>query len=489
MIVNQHILLFIPIFLLPSIVTAQSPKYCNRSCGDKSVPFPFGFSADCQIPLNCSSNDQQLLAGFPILTINADRIKLSIEATCDRPLQALRRLYGPSFAPSSLNAILLQNCSLPPKPCMIPTTTVYTHFEAIGCSPNNRSISCYSENKTNGFVDYDKVTGTNCKSFLSSISAESFDESGVLEIQVIELGWWLQGRCPDYCSDNAFCDEIVPPFNGQPGFRCRCKNGFIGDGYRASHGCRKNCNTARYISGKCGGTAGLALLIGGIGVGAILMICAVLVCCCFRKRQSNSEDRHSAKRFLSEASDISIPIYTYKAIEKATDGFSEKQRLGTGAFGTVPPNEVNLASVATDRIGKGRLDEIIDPFLEPHSDSWTLSSIHKVAELAFRCLSYQRDMRPTMMEVAVELEQIRLSRRVPAEEVTCVTSSEVSPCSSSSNISEQPLSMAVNNKEGPENTGLFMLQMTNVGCMNLIEKLKDNSPVSTQDPCLHRAIC
>ncbi|KAK8642474.1 hypothetical protein V6N13_011816 [Hibiscus sabdariffa] len=704
MIVNQHILLFIPIFLLSSIVTAQSSKYCNRSCGDKSVPFPFGFSADCQIPLNCSSNDQQLLAGFPILTINADRIKLSIEATCDRPFQALRRLYGPSYAPSSLNAILLQNCSSP-KPCMIPTTTVYTHFEAIGCSPDKSSISCYSENKTNGFVDYDKVTRTDCKSFLSSISAESFDESGVLEIQVIELGWWLQGRCPDYCSENAFCDEIVPPFNEQPGFRCRCKNGFIGDGYRASHGCRKSCggkrlaiylkrvvtpnaiegphvtyelqtsdcNTARYISGKCGGTAGFALLIGGIAVGAFLMICAVLVCC-FRKKQSISKDRDSAKRFLSEASDISIPIYTYKAIEKATDGFSEKQRLGTGAFGTVyagklhnnswvaikrikhrdtdyieqvmneiklissvshqnlvrllgcsiengeqilvyefmpngtlcqhlqrergdglswpvrltiaaetaqaiahlhsaidppiyhrdikssnilldynfrskvadfglsrlgiteishistapqgtpgyldpqyhqnfhlsdksdvysfgvvlveiitakkvvdfsrPPNEVNLASVATDRIGKGRLDEIIDPFLEPHSDSWTLSSIHKVAELAFRCLSYQRDMRPTMMEVAVELEQIRLSRCVPAEEVTCVTSSEVSPCSSSSNISEQPLSMAVNNKEGPEDRGLFMLQMSNVGCMDLIEKLKDNSPVSTQDPWL-----
>ncbi|GMI91219.1 hypothetical protein like AT2G23450 [Hibiscus trionum] len=672
MIVNQPILLFIPIFLLSPIITAQSSNYCNRSCGEKSVPFPFGFSADCEIPLNCSSNKQQLIAGFPILTINADRIKLSIEATCDRPLQALRRLYGPGYAPSSLNAILLQNCSLP-KPCKIPTTTVYTHFEAIGCSPNNSSISCYSENKTNGFVDYDKVTRTNCKSFLSSISAESFDESDVLEIQVVELGWWLQGGCPDYCSENAFCDEIVPPFNGQPGFRCRCKNGFIGDGYRASHGCRKDCNTARYISGKCGGSTGLALLIGGIAVGAFLMICAVLVCC-FRKRQSNSKDRHSAKRFLSEASDISIPIYTYKAIEKATDGFSEKQRLGTGAFGTVyagklhnnswvaikrikhrdtdsieqvmneiklissvshqnlvrllgcsiengeqilvyefmpngtlcqhlqrergdglpwpvrltiaaetaqaiahlhsaidppiyhrdikssnilldynfrskvadfglsrlgiteishistapqgtpgyldpqyhqnfhlsdksdvysfgvvlieiitakkvvdfsrPPNEVNLASVATDRIGKGRLDEIIDPFLEPNSDSWTLSSIHKVAELAFRCLSFQREMRPTMMEVAVELEQIRLSRCVPAEEITSGTSSEVSPCSSSSNISEQPLSIAVNNKVGLENRGLFMLEMTNVGCMNLIEKLKDNSPVSTQDTWL-----
>ncbi|MBA0836963.1 hypothetical protein Goarm_009151 [Gossypium armourianum] len=413
--------------------------------------------------------------------------------------------------------------------------------------------------------------------------------------------------------------------------------------------------------------------LSGIATGAFLMICAVLICCCM-KRQFNSKDRHSTKRLLSEASHISIPIYTYKEIEKATNGFSEKQRLGTGAFGTVyagklhnnswvaikrikhgdtdcieqvvneiklissvshqnlvrllgcsiengeqilvyefmpngtlcqhlqrergdglawpvrltiaaetsqaiahlhsaidppiyhrdvkssnilldynfrskvadfglsrlgiteishistapqgtpgyldpqyhqnfhlsdksdvysfgvvlieiitaqkvvdfsrPHNEVNLASVATDRISKGRLDEIIDPFLEPYSDSWTLSTIHKVAELAFRCLSFQREMRPTMMEVAVELEQIRLSRWVPAEEITCAASSEVSPCSSSSNISEQPLSMSVNNKDGLENKGLFMFQMTNVGCVNLTGKSKDNSPVLIQDLCL-----
>ncbi|MBA0808108.1 hypothetical protein Gohar_023870 [Gossypium harknessii] len=410
--------------------------------------------------------------------------------------------------------------------------------------------------------------------------------------------------------------------------------------------------------------------LSGIATGAFLMICAVLICCCM-KRQFNSKDRHSTKRLLSEASHISIPIYTYKEIEKATNGFSEKQRLGTGAFGTVyagklhnnswvaikrikhgdtdcieqvvneiklissvshqnlvrllgcsiengeqilvyefmpngtlcqhlqrergdglawpvrltiaaetsqaiahlhsaidppiyhrdvkssnilldynfrskvadfglsrlgiteishistapqgtpgyldpqyhqnfhlsdksdvysfgvvlieiitaqkvvdfsrPHNEVNLASVATDRISKGRLDEIIDPFLEPYSDSWTLSTIHKVAELAFRCLSFQREMRPTMMEVAVELEQIRLSRWVPAEEITCAASSEVSPCSSSSNISEQPLSMSVNNKDGLVNKGQFMFQMTNVGCVNLTGKSKDNSPVLIQD--------
>ncbi|XWS21109.1 hypothetical protein CRYUN_Cryun30bG0027200 [Craigia yunnanensis] len=670
MILKEPILFFIAIFLL-SLITAQSSK-CNRSCGDKLVPYPFGFSAGCQIPLNCSSNSQQHIAGFPILTIIADSIKISIEATCNRPLHALHRLYGPNYAPTSRNAILLQNCSLP-APCMIPSTMVYTHFEALVCSPNSSNISCYSENKINGFVDYNKVTRTNCKSFLSSISAESFNESGVLEVQVVELGWWLEGRCSDFCSENTNCDEIVSPLNGQPGFHCRCKHGFIGDGYRAGDGCRKassDCNPARYISGKCGGTTRVAILVGGIAAGASLMICAVLICCLV-KRQSNSKARHSAKRLLYEASDISIPIYTYREIEKATNSFSEKQRLGTGAFGTVyagklnnnswvaikrikhrdtdcieqvmneiklissvshpnlvrllgcsiengeqilvyefmpngtlcqhlqrdrgdglawpvrltiaaetaqaiahlhssvdppiyhrdikssnilldfnfrskvadfglsrlgrteishistapqgtpgyldpqyhqnfhlsdksdvysfgvvlieiitalkvvdfsrPPNEVNLAAVATDRISKGSLDEIIDPFLEPNSDSWTLSSIHKVAELAFRCLSFHRDMRPTMMEVAVELEQIRLSRWVSADEITCAASSEVSPCSSSSNLSEKPLSMAVNKKSGLENRGLFMLQMTNVGCVNLMEKLKDDSPVSVQD--------
>lgn len=76
-----------------------------------------------------------------------------------------------------------------------------------------------------------------------------------------------------------------------------------------------------------------------------------------------------------------------------------------------PQNEVNLAALAVDRIGKGCLDEIIDPFLEPSLDL----SVHKVAELAFRCLAFHRDMRPSMMEVAIELEQIRLSKWSNAE--------------------------------------------------------------------------
>lgn len=74
-----------------------------------------------------------------------------------------------------------------------------------------------------------------------------------------------------------------------------------------------------------------------------------------------------------------------------------------------PQNEVNLASLAVERIGKGYLEDIIDPFLQHGIDGWTHSSVHRVAELAFRCLAFHRDMRPSMMEVAIELDQIRLS--------------------------------------------------------------------------------
>lgn len=73
------------------------------------------------------------------------------------------------------------------------------------------------------------------------------------------------------------------------------------------------------------------------------------------------------------------------------------------------PNEVNLAALAVERIGQGRLNEIVDPSLDTNKDEWTRSSIQKVAELAFRCLAFHRDSRPLMAEVAEEMQQIRLS--------------------------------------------------------------------------------
>ncbi|KAG8092983.1 hypothetical protein GUJ93_ZPchr0012g22210 [Zizania palustris] len=74
---------------------------------------------------------------------------------------------------------------------------------------------------------------------------------------------------------------------------------------------------------------------------------------------------------------------------------------------TRPAAEVNLASLALDRIGKGRVDEIVDPALVDRGEEWVMQSVRHVSELAFRCLAFQKDVRPSMSEVAAELRRIK----------------------------------------------------------------------------------
>eukprot|EP01018_Ginkgo_biloba_P025190 Gb_00622 [translate_table: standard] len=69
--------------------------------------------------------------------------------------------------------------------------------------------------------------------------------------------------------------------------------------------------------------------------------------------------------------------------------------------------EVNLAALALAKITSGCLDDIIDPFLQVDQQPSVRALIQRVAELAFRCLSYDKDARPTMIEVAQELLSIK----------------------------------------------------------------------------------
>ncbi|XP_074275232.1 wall-associated receptor kinase-like 14 [Silene latifolia] len=146
---------------------------------------------------------------------------------------------------------------------------------------------------------------------------------------------------------------------------------------------------------------------------------------------------------------------------------------------TRPHLEVNLAALAVDRIGKGRIDEIIDPFIELHRDAWTLASVHKVAELAFRCLAYHRDMRPSMMEVAHELEQIRQSGWVSIEENICMGSSVASSYSSPFNGSERSFS-GISTKKAVGSQRLILPQKPS-DHLSSLEEVQDGSPVSVHD--------
>ncbi|KAI3733932.1 hypothetical protein L6452_13391 [Arctium lappa] len=67
--------------------------------------------------------------------------------------------------------------------------------------------------------------------------------------------------------------------------------------------------------------------------------------------------------------------------------------------------EISLANMAINRIQKCALDELIDPFLRSNSDTERMTRL--VAELAFRCLQFDSDSRPTMIEVLEVLKGIQ----------------------------------------------------------------------------------
>ncbi|XP_050225373.1 LEAF RUST 10 DISEASE-RESISTANCE LOCUS RECEPTOR-LIKE PROTEIN KINASE-like 1.2 isoform X2 [Mercurialis annua] len=69
-------------------------------------------------------------------------------------------------------------------------------------------------------------------------------------------------------------------------------------------------------------------------------------------------------------------------------------------------HEINLANLAVNKIQKCEFDELIDPSFGYKSDEEVKRMTILVAELAFRCLQQDKELRPSMDEVLEELQQI-----------------------------------------------------------------------------------
>ncbi|KAL8035137.1 hypothetical protein ABFX02_12G077300 [Erythranthe guttata] len=70
-------------------------------------------------------------------------------------------------------------------------------------------------------------------------------------------------------------------------------------------------------------------------------------------------------------------------------------------------HEINLANLAVNRIQRCEFDELIDSSLGYGTDAEVARMTTSVAELAFRCLQLDKDMRPCMDEVLAFLKDIR----------------------------------------------------------------------------------
>lgn len=70
-------------------------------------------------------------------------------------------------------------------------------------------------------------------------------------------------------------------------------------------------------------------------------------------------------------------------------------------------HEINLANLAINKIQGDALHELVDPSLGFDSDYKVRKMIMEVAELAFRCLQNERELRPSMEEVCKSLKEIQ----------------------------------------------------------------------------------
>ncbi|CAL4938344.1 unnamed protein product [Urochloa decumbens] len=631
-------------WVLPLRAAAAGNGSCAPSCGNLTVQYPFGFSAGCKIQLGCDQggNGTAWLGakrelGLVVSNVTARALFLTLRPDCSRRLSSsVNELFTDNYAPGPQNTLVMSscnntaarghNCTVQPAPLLDSSSHCFPGAKAENFSCVQPPLVPPSGNR---FLNRTEIValGSECAGLVSAASfLETPAPAPALVLCVMELEWWMLGPC--HCSSQASCTNVTTPTTGQQAFRCECLEGFEGDGFVNGTGCRRapntKCNPSKNLAGDCGKTIQIALLVAGIVFGALVTAVTCAVYQLLKRRSASIRTKRSTKRLLSEAS-CPVPFYSYREIDRATDGFSDAKRLGTGAYGTVyagrladgrlvavkrirprdnaglecvmnevklvscvchrnlvrllgccieqghqilvyefmpngtlaqhlqrergpaampwtvrlriaaetakaiaylhsevdppiyhrdikssnilldgeynskvadfglsrlgkaalgessshistapqgtpgyvdpqyhqnfhlsdrsdvysfgvvlvevitamkavdlnrPPSEVNLAQLAVDRIGKGRVDDIVDPYLDPHRDAWTLSSIHKVAELAFRCLAFHSEMRPSMAEVADELDQVQRSGWAPSADDAAFMSKSSSICSS-----------------------------------------------------------
>ncbi|KAF7850053.1 hypothetical protein BT93_L5901 [Corymbia citriodora subsp. variegata] len=336
------------------ILTAGARKAvrppCSQTCGTgtpakQNLTYPFGFSPGCPIQLNCSDDGDALVGEFLVQAVSPDTVTITVEAMCDRPLRSIDQLYGRNYAPMGKNAVLLNNCTQT-SPCDVPNTQIIqSQFQSL-CEPSNRantSMSCYSEQANHystAFLNRTRLFALDCKCFLSSMSTEEQNNVSVsLGVQVLQLGWWVNGdECE--CSQDAECVPLSGlPSGGGNGFRCKCRDGFLGDGFLAGTGCQREKSSPKRGKEETLKVLTIVLPLMVLFVVSMLILGLVYV---IRRKRKFAEVLEDWER------DYGPHRFKYKDLYIATKGFRDQELLGAGGFGQVyrgilPTSNIEIA--------------------------------------------------------------------------------------------------------------------------------------------------
>nr|AAL91622.1 At2g23450/F26B6.10 [Arabidopsis thaliana]AAN33192.1 At2g23450/F26B6.10 [Arabidopsis thaliana] len=323
-------------------VSANFTVPCNGRCGGLTLPYPFGFSNGCSIRFDCSAAEKPMIGDFSVQNATENSIFVGLSHNCTRKIEDMNPLFGENFAPTSENSFLMENCNRTTDGCSIKQKFLENVLKLKSCDATG-NISCFSLDSNSSsknsakFFSMKTLRNSSCSLLFSSIAFESVGvNAGIaLEFERVRLGWWLKGGCESgTCAANTDCTDVETP-HGYAGHRCSCLDGFHGDGY--TNPCQRalpECRGSKLVWRHC--RSNLITIVGGTVGGAFLLAALAFFFFCKRRRSTPLRSHLSAKRLLSEAAgNSSVAFFPYKEIEKATDGFSEKQKLGIGAYGTV----------------------------------------------------------------------------------------------------------------------------------------------------------
>ncbi|KAF7847461.1 hypothetical protein BT93_L2945 [Corymbia citriodora subsp. variegata] len=204
-------------------------------------------------------------------------------------------------------------------------------------------MSCYSEQmyKSNAwFLNRTRLSALDCKYFLLSLSAEDLNNVSVsVGTQLLQLVWWVNGdECE--CSQDADCIQLSGlPYGGRNGFRCKCRDGFLGDGFLAGTGCRRAKSSSNRVKEKKLKVLTIVLPLMVLCVVSMLIFGVVYV---IRRKRKFAEVLEDWER------DYGPHRFKYKDLYIATKGFQDQELLGAGGFGWVyrgilPTSNVEIA--------------------------------------------------------------------------------------------------------------------------------------------------
>ncbi|KAE9449462.1 hypothetical protein C3L33_18631, partial [Rhododendron williamsianum] len=127
-----------------------------------------------------------------------------------------------------------------------------------------------------------------------------------------------------------------------------------------------------------------------------------------------------ADHLMEDGQILKSDVYSFGVV--LIELISSKQAVDTNR----DRHDINLSNMAVNKIQNHALHELVDPSLGFEANNSVRRMITLVAELAFRCLQTERDMRPSMGEVLEALRGIKngLNAQKP-EVVDIVTEDEV----------------------------------------------------------------